>query len=75
MLQASASFHVGFELPPDHAQGQYQGVWGLGYGVASFLAPTVMALLPLGLGVPGWWLLGGILLAAALLSCRSCAGP
>jgi MFS family permease len=67
MLQASASFHVGFELPPDHAQGQYQAVWGLGYGVASFLAPTLMALLPLGLGVPGWWLLGGILLAAALL--------
>ena len=26
-----------------------------------------MALLPLGLGVPGWWLLGGILLGAALL--------
>ena len=67
MLQAAGSFHVGFELPPDHAQGQYQGVWGLGYGLASFVAPTLIALLPLGLGVPGWWLLGGILLAAALL--------
>lgn len=68
LVQASASFLLAFELPPDHAMGQYQGVWGLGFSVASFLAPTVMALLPLALGLVGWLLLGAILLAAALLT-------
>jgi MFS family permease len=68
LVQASASFLLAFELPPDHAMGQYQGVWGLGFSVASFLAPTVMALLPLALGLVGWLLLGAILLTAALLS-------
>jgi MFS family permease len=67
LLQSSASFFVGFELPPDHAQGQYQGVWSLGFGIASFSAPLLIALLPLGLGVPGWWILGALLLAAALV--------
>ena len=66
LLQSSASFFVGFELPPDHAQGQYQGVWSLGFGIASFAAPLLIALLPLGMGVPGWWILGGLLLAAGL---------
>ena len=55
------------ELPPDHAQGQYQGVWSLGFGIASFAAPLLIALLPLGMGVPGWWILGGLLLAAAMV--------
>ncbi len=68
LAQASASFLLAFELPPDHAMGQYQGVWGLGFAVASFLAPTVMALLPLALGFVGWLLLGAILLTASLLT-------
>ncbi len=68
LVQASASFLLSFELPPDHAMGQYQGVWGLGFSVASFLAPATMALLPLALGMVGWLLLGGILLAAALVT-------
>lgn len=66
MLQASGQFFFGYELAPDQAQGQYQGVFGLGFSLASFAAPTVMALLPIGLGRPGWWLLGLLLLAAAL---------
>lgn len=68
LWQASASFLLGFELAPDHAQGQYQGLFGMGMGLSSMLAPPLLALLPLGLGVPGWWILGGILLAAALLT-------
>jgi predicted outer membrane lipoprotein len=34
--------------------------------LSALLAPTAMAVLPLRMGVPGWWILGGILLAAAL---------
>ena len=66
LCQASASFLLGFELPPEEGMGQYQGVWGMSFSVSSFAAPTVMALLPLALGLTGWLLLGGILLAAAL---------
>jgi MFS family permease len=66
LCQASASFLLGFELPPEEAMGQYQGVWGMTFSVGSFAAPTVMALLPLALGLTGWVLLGGLLLAAAL---------
>ena len=68
LCQASASFLLGFELPPEEAMGQYQGVWGMTFSVSSFAAPTVMALLPLALGMTGWLLLGGILLAAALVT-------
>ncbi|MFA6577388.1 MAG: hypothetical protein WCS84_18345, partial [Nocardioides sp.] len=66
LAQASASFLLGFELPPEEAMGQYQGVWGMSFSISSFLAPTVLALLPLALGLVGWLLLGGILLGAAL---------
>ena len=68
LCQASASFLLGFELPPDQAMGQYQGVWGMSFSVSSFAAPTVMALLPLALGLTGWLLLGAILMGAALLT-------
>ena len=66
LYQASASFLLGFELAPDSAQGQYQGLFGMGQGIASMIAPPLIAFLPLAMGVPGWWLLGLILLAASL---------
>lgn len=66
LSQAAASFLLGFELAPDHATGQYQGLYGMGFALSALLAPTVMALLPLRMGLPGWWILGAILLAAAL---------
>lgn len=58
LLQSSGSFLLGFDLAAEHAQGQYQGVWNTSTSVSSMVAPTVMALLPLGLGVPGWIVLG-----------------
>lgn len=58
LLQSSGSFLLGFDLAAEQAQGQYQGVWNTSTSVSSMLAPTVMALLPLGLGVAGWIILG-----------------
>ncbi|WP_410788352.1 MFS transporter [Kribbella sp. C-35] len=58
LLQSSGSLLLGFDLATEQAQGQYQGVWNTSTSVSSMLAPTVMALLPLGLGVPGWIILG-----------------
>ncbi|WP_427895631.1 MFS transporter [Kribbella sp. GL6] len=59
LLQSSGSFLLGFDLAQEQAQGQYQGVWNTSTSVSSMVAPTIMALLPLGLGVPGWIVLGG----------------
>jgi MFS family permease len=58
LLQSSGSFLLGFDLAAEHAQGQYQGVWNTSTSVSSMLAPSIMALLPLGLGAPGWIILG-----------------
>lgn len=58
LLQSSGSFLLGFDLAADHAQGQYQGVWNTSMSISTMVAPTVLALLPLGLGVPGWLILG-----------------
>ena len=73
LWQASASFLLGFELAPDHAQGQYQGLFGMAGGIAAMIAPPLIAFLPLGLGMVGWWILGGILLGAALLTAPAVA--
>ncbi|ADB31465.1 major facilitator superfamily MFS_1 [Kribbella flavida DSM 17836] len=59
LLQSSGSFLLGFDLASDAAQGQYQGVWNTSMSISTMVAPTVLALLPLGLGVPGWIILGG----------------
>ena len=58
LLQSSGSFLLSFDLAAEHAQGQYQGVWNTSMSISTMLAPTVLALLPLGLGVPGWIILG-----------------
>ncbi|TCC50938.1 MFS transporter [Kribbella capetownensis] len=67
LLQSSGSFLLSFELAAEHAQGQYQGVWNTSMSISTMVAPTILALLPLGLGVPGWIILGVWFAAAGLL--------
>ncbi|MEW1930159.1 MFS transporter, partial [Streptomyces sp. NPDC088360] len=43
---------------PDHAQGQYQGLLGLGFSAGQALAPAILTTVVLGLGTAGWLLLG-----------------
>jgi len=66
LIQAAAQFCLSMELAPDHAQGQYQGMATTGFSLSTMLAPTVIALLPIGLGVPGWWILGGAFVVLGL---------
>jgi hypothetical protein len=66
LLQSAGSFVIGFDLAPDHAQGQYQGMFTMGFSLSNMVAPTVIALLPLTLGQLGWWILGAILFAAGI---------
>ncbi|MET9959616.1 MFS transporter [Streptomyces sp. NPDC006326] len=55
--ESSAGFALGFGLAPDHAQGQYQGVLGLGFNAGQALAPAILTTVVLGHGTAGWLLL------------------
>ncbi|MCX5203212.1 MFS transporter [Streptomyces sp. NBC_00237] len=67
--ESSGGFALGFGLAPDHAQGQYQGLLGLGFSAGQALAPAVLTTVVLGLGTPGWLLLG------AFFAVVGAAGP
>lgn len=67
LLQAAAQFCLGQELAAEHAQGQYQGLFSTGFSLSTMLAPTVITLLPIKFGAPGWWVLGGIFVALGAL--------
>ncbi|MDH6132513.1 MFS family permease [Kitasatospora sp. MAA4] len=66
LCAASAQFYIAFGLAPEGAQGQYQGLVSSGASVSAMLAPTLSTLLPLGLGEPGWALLGALFVGASL---------
>lgn len=57
LQQSAASFGIGFNLPPEHLQGQYQGVWSLGWGVMALIGPTWLTYLVFHLGNRGWLIL------------------
>ncbi|QEV49413.1 MFS transporter [Streptomyces vinaceus] len=67
--ESSACFALGFGLAPDHAQGQYQGVLGLGFNAGQALAPAILTTVVLGLGTTGW------LLLALFFAALGAAGP
>ncbi|MGM9386449.1 MFS transporter [Streptomyces antibioticus] len=67
--ESSAGFALGFGLAPDHAQGQYQGVLGLGFSAGQALAPVILTTVVLDLGTAGW------LLLAVFFAALGAAGP
>lgn len=56
--ESSAGFALGFGLAPEHAQGQYQGLFGIGFDAGQALAPVILTGAVLSLGHGGWLLLG-----------------
>ncbi|MEU8779329.1 MFS transporter [Streptomyces sp. NPDC048606] len=56
--ESSGGYALGFGLAPDHAQGQYQGFFGIGFDAGQALAPVVLTTAVLGLGHAGWLGLG-----------------
>ncbi|WP_354644279.1 MFS transporter [Kitasatospora camelliae] len=67
--ESSAGVALGYGLAPDHAQGQYQGLFGLGFDAGQALAPVFLTGAVLALGHSGWLLLG------ALFAALGAAGP
>ncbi len=67
MRYAAASFEVAFTLAPPDAMGEYQGVFELGTGVFTALAPLLLITLCVVGGPAGWLALGAILVATSIL--------
>ncbi|MFC9292676.1 MFS transporter [Streptomyces sp. NPDC057011] len=65
MRQSAGSWQIGFSLAPAERIGQYQGFFGTGVPVARTAGPLVLTSLLLVWGIPGWLLLGAVLLAAS----------
>jgi MFS family permease len=58
LYYSAGSFAVGFGLPPEHAQGQYQGLAGVGMSAGMAAGPVLTIGLVLSLGRVGWVGLG-----------------
>jgi MFS family permease len=66
---AAGSYALDFGLAPEHAQGQYQGLAGMGITLGATAAPVLMIGLVLSLGRAGWIGLGALFVLLGL------AGP
>ncbi|WP_306213873.1 MFS transporter [Actinoplanes sp. RD1] len=66
LWHAAAGFEVSFALAPEHATGQYLGVFGLGAGLAETVGPGLLIGLCITWGTPGWYALGMMFLLTGL---------
>ncbi|MGH3328742.1 MAG: MFS transporter [Streptomycetales bacterium] len=66
LWHAAGSFGLSYALAADHAQGQYQGVFGIGLGGMRALAPGILTPLCIVWGGPGWMVVGGLFAVAGL---------
>lgn len=66
LWHAAGSLELRFRLAPAHAQGQYSGVFGMGMGLCYTIAPSLLGLLCVTWGTPGWLVMGGVFVAAGL---------
>ncbi|HEX2893398.1 MAG TPA: MFS transporter [Marmoricola sp.] len=67
MVSSSGQWGVAMGLAPVERQGVYQGFGGLAFSLSRVAAPTLITTLCIGWGRPGWFVLGGLILLAAVL--------
>lgn len=68
MVGSGGQWGVQMGLAPAERQGQYQGLAGMSFSLASVVAPPLVAVLCIGWGRPGWLVMGAVVLLAALLN-------
>lgn len=64
LLYSAGSWALSYELAPEHAQGQYQGLFGMSTQLGSMVTPLAATTLIIGLRLPGWLIFAAVLLAA-----------
>ncbi|MBY8884712.1 MFS transporter [Streptomyces sp. PTM05] len=65
--QAAGTFELSFALAKPEAQGQYQGVIGLGHGFSEAVAPIVVIAMCVDWGKPGWIVLALVVAVAGFV--------
>jgi MFS family permease len=73
LRQAAGSWGLGFGLAPEHAQGQYQGLFGTSMAAAGMLGPVVVTATAIQHGTIGWAVLGALIAAAGVLTVPAAA--
>jgi MFS family permease len=64
MLHGAGSWALGFGLAPEHAQGQYQGLFTMSSQLGLTIAPALATALLANLGAAGWLVFAVIFLVA-----------
>jgi MFS family permease len=67
MIGSGGQWGVQMGLAPRERQGQYQGFAGMGFSLSHMAAPTLITLLCIEWGRPGWFVLGGVIALASVL--------
>jgi hypothetical protein len=67
MMSSSGQWGVTMGLAPVERQGQYQGFAGLGFSLSRVAAPTLITVLCIEWGRPGWFVLAALILASGVL--------
>ena len=67
MIGSGGQWGVQMGLAPRERQGQYQGFAGVGFSLSHMVAPTLVILLCIEWGRPGWFVMGGVIALASLL--------
>jgi hypothetical protein len=67
MMSSSGQWGVSMGLAPVERQGQYQGFAGLAFSLSRVAAPTLITVLCIEWGRPGWFVLAGLILGATIL--------
>ncbi|MCC5576820.1 MFS transporter [Microtetraspora sp. AC03309] len=68
LWHASAAFELPYSLAPEHAHGEYQGMFELGVGVSMAVAPALLTALCIEGGPLGWLALGIAFAAMGVLA-------
>jgi MFS family permease len=67
MIGSGGQWGVQMGLAPRERQGQYQGFAGVGFSLSGMVAPTLVVLLCIEWGRPGWFVMGAVIIAASVL--------
>jgi len=67
MIGSGGQWGVQMGLAPREGQGQYQGFAGTGFSLSQMVAPTLVTLLCIEWGRPGWFVMGGVVVLAGVL--------
>lgn len=68
MVHGAASWQLSYDFAPEHAHGQYQGMFAMSSQLGIGLAPILLAALISAYGQAGWWIIAVVMAMAGLLA-------